>query len=82
MTFCDCEDECLWDRWRYVSYRFVLYFEHVAFVFCRDLPSFVLERLLFLVKIALIANRVFFKTTSRSIYTSFIIKAGIKLEGD
>ena len=44
--FCDCEDECLRDRWRKVSIRFVLHFEHVAFVFCRDSSTFVFERLL------------------------------------
>ena len=44
--FCDCEDECLRDRWRLVSIRFVLQFEHVAFVFCRDTSTFVFERLL------------------------------------
>ena len=60
--FCDCEDECLWDRWRQVSIRFVLHFEHVAFVFCRDPSTFGFERLLSIVKIALIANRVFTKT--------------------
>ena len=27
-----------------LSIRFVLYFRHVALVFCRDLPTFVLER--------------------------------------
>ena len=43
------------------SIRFVLYFEHVAFVFCRDPSTFVFERLLSCVKIALIANRVFAK---------------------
>ena len=42
--------------------RFVLHFEHVAFVFCRDPPTFVFERLLSCVKIAVIANRVFSKT--------------------
>ena len=45
-----------------MSIRFVLHFEHVAFVFCRDPSSFVFERLLSCVKIALIANRVFSKT--------------------
>ena len=38
---------------------FVLHFEHVAFGFCRDPSTFVFERLLSRVKIALIANRVF-----------------------
>ena len=55
------------------------YFEHVAIFFCsRDPPpfTFVLERLLFLVKIAETANRVFYKTFSRSIYTSAIINGG------
>ena len=47
---------------RLVSIRFVLHFEHVAFVFCRDHSTFVFERLLSGVKIALIANRVFSKT--------------------
>ena len=37
--FCDCEDECLRDRRMSVSIRFVLHFEHVAIVFCRDPPS-------------------------------------------
>ena len=60
--FCDCEDECLGDRWRYVSIRFVLHFEHVVFVFYRDPSTFGFERLLSCVKIALIANRVFSKT--------------------
>ena len=41
---------------------FVLHFEHVAFVFCRDPATFGFERLLFCVNIALIANRVFSKT--------------------
>ena len=39
-------------------------------------PTFVFKRLLSFVKIALIANRVSFKTLSRSIYTSFMIKGG------
>ena len=60
--FCDCEDECLRDRWRKVSIRFVLRFEHVAFVLCREPSAFVFERLLSCVKIALVANRVFSKT--------------------
>ena len=47
---------------------------HAAFVLCRDPPTFVLERLLSLVKIALIANRVFFKTSPRSVKTSFMTK--------
>ena len=42
--------------------RFVLHFEHVAFVFCMDPSIFVFERLLSCVKIALIANMVFSKT--------------------
>ena len=46
LFFCDCENECLRDRWRLVSIRFVLQFEHVAFVFCRDPSTFVFERLL------------------------------------
>ena len=37
-------------------------------------PTFVLERLLSLVKITLIANRVFFKTLPRSVKTSFMTK--------
>ena len=45
-----------------VGIRFVLHFEHVAFVFCRDPSTFGFERLLSCVKIALIANRVFSKT--------------------
>ena len=45
------------------SIRFVLHFEHVAFVFCRDPSTFIFERLLSCVKIALIANRVFSKTS-------------------
>ena len=36
--------------------------EHVAFVFCRDPSTFVFERLLSFVKIALIVIRVFSKT--------------------
>ena len=60
--FFDCEDECLRDRWSWVSIRFVLHFEHVAFVFCRDPSTFRFERLLCCVKIALITNRVFSKT--------------------
>ena len=72
--FCDCEDECLRDRWRWVSIRFVLHFEHVAFVFCWDPSTFGFERLSSCVKIALIANRVFSKNLSRSIYTSFMIE--------
>ena len=59
---CDCEDECLRDRCRLVSIRFVLHFEHVAFVFCRDPSTFVFERLLSCVKITLTVNRVFSKT--------------------
>ena len=58
------------------SIRFVSHFEHVAIVFCRDSPTFVLERLLSLVKRALIANSVFFKTLSKSIYTSNLIIGG------
>ena len=57
-----------------VSIRFVLHFEHVVIVLCRDPPTSVLERLLSLVKIALIENRIFFKTLSRSIYTMFLIE--------
>ena len=34
--FCDFEDECLRDRRRYVSIRYVLHSEHVAFVFYTD----------------------------------------------
>ena len=71
--FCDCEDECLRDRWRLISKRFVLHFEYVAVVFCRPAPpppphthTFVLERLLSCVKTPLIANMVSFKTLSRS----------------
>ena len=45
-------------------------------VFCREPPTFVLERLLSLVKRALIANSIFFKTLSKSIYTSNTIKGG------
>ena len=45
-------------------------------VFCRDPPTFILERLLSLVKRALIVNSVFFKTLSNSIYTSNVIKGG------
>ena len=58
---------------RSTSIRFVLHFEHVAIVFCRGPPTFVLEKLLSCVKIALVANRVFFKTLSRNIYTRFMI---------
>ena len=47
---------------------------HGAFVLCGDPPTFVLERLLSLVKIALIANRVFFKTLPRSVKMSFMTK--------
>ena len=52
-------------------------FEHVAFVFYTDSPTFVLERLLSCVNtcIALIVKRVFFKTLSGSIYTSFMIRS-------
>ena len=56
--------------------RFVSHFEHVAIVFCRDPPTFVLERLLSFVKRALIANSVFFKTLSKSIHISNMIKGG------
>ena len=59
ISILNCEDECLRDRWGYISISFVLRFEHVAIVFCRDPPTFVLERLLSLVQITLIANRVF-----------------------
>ena len=38
----------------------LFHFEHVVIVFCRDPPTFVLERSLSLVKRALIANSVFF----------------------
>ena len=38
-------------------------------------PTFVLEKLLSLVKIALLANRVFFKTLPRSVKTSFMTKS-------
>ena len=48
----------------------------MAIVFCRDSPAFVLDRLLSLVKGAWIANSVFFKTLSKSIYTSNMIKGG------
>ena len=41
---------------------FFLHFEHVAFVFCRDPSTFIFERLLSCVNIALIANRIFSKT--------------------
>ena len=47
---------------------------HAAFVLCRDPPTLVLERLSSLVKIALIANRVFFKILPRSVKTSFMTK--------
>ena len=47
---------------------------HAVFVLCRDPPTFVLERLLSLVKIALIANRVFFKILPRSVKTSVMTK--------
>ena len=50
------------DGGKLVTFRFVLHFEHVAFVFCRDPSTFGFERLLSCVKIALIANRVFSKT--------------------
>ena len=43
-----------------------------VWLFC----TFFLERLLSLVKIALIANKAFFKSLSRSICTSFMIKGG------
>ena len=70
--FCDCEDECLLDRWRYSSITFVLRFEDVAFVFCRDPSTFFdLERLLSCVKIAFIANGVFSKTCPEEIATVF-----------
>ena len=72
---CDCEDDCLRDRWRYAGIRFVLHLEHVAVVFCRYPPTFVLERLVSCVKIALITKRVFIKTLFRSIYGSFMIKS-------
>ena len=46
-------------------------------LFTRGPPTSVLERLLSLVKIALIiAKWVFFKTLSGSIYNSFMIKGG------
>ena len=48
----------------------------MAIVFCRNPPTFVLERLLSLVKRALIANGVFLKTLSKSIYTSNMINGG------
>ena len=61
-VFVIVKTNAFWDRWRWVSIRFVLHFEHVAFVFCRDPSTFGFERLLSCVKIALIANRVFSKT--------------------
>ena len=62
---------------RYRIFRFVLHFEHAAFVVSRDPQHFVLEGLLSnysCVKIALIGNRVFFKTLSSSVYATFIIR--------
>ena len=56
---------------------------YVCFTFraCSDCflqrpPTFVLERLLSLVKRALIANSFFLKILSKSIYTSNLIKGG------
>ena len=48
-----------------------LHFEHAAFVLCRDPPPLLS---FWKVTIALIANRVFFKTLHRSIKTSFMTK--------
>ena len=48
----------------------------MAIVFCRDRLLSFFERLLSLVKRALIANSIFFKTLSKSIYTSNMIKGG------
>ena len=50
----------------------------MAIVFCRDPPTFLLERLLSLVNRALTANSVFFNTLSESIYASDIIKGVVK----
>ena len=66
--------------------RFVLYFEYIiAFVFCRDHPYFRFGKIVFCVKmaltankIALTANRVFLKTLSRSICTSFMITGSVQ----
>ena len=45
---------------------------------CTNTSEQVLEKTLFAIdtKVALIVNRVFFKTLSRSIYTSYMIKGG------
>ena len=52
-----------------------IYFSCMRRLFYAETPTtFVLERLLSLVKIALIANRVFFKTLPRSVKTSFMTK--------
>ena len=56
-----------------------LYFEHVSTVFCKlRPPTFVLESLLSLIKIALIENRFFFKTLPRSINARFMLKGGVQ----
>ena len=61
------------------GYRQVLVcftFRACSVCFLQRPPTFVLERLLSLVQTALIAKSVFFKTLSKSIYTSNMIKGG------
>ena len=53
----------------------LFYISSMSRSFLQRPPTFVLERLS-LVKIALIANRVFFKNLSRSIYTRLLIRSG------
>ena len=47
-SFCDCEDECIRDRWIPVSISFVLHFEYVASVLCRH--TFRFEKIAILCK--------------------------------
>ena len=56
--------------------RFVLGLFYISSMtdFLQRPPIFVLERLLSCVKIALIANKVLFKTLSKSIYASFMTR--------
>ena len=72
--FYDCKDEYLRDR-----RGFALHNEHVAIVFAEIPHTFVLETLLSNLKTELIANRVCFKTLSRSIYTSYMIRVVVKV---
>ena len=64
------------DGCRLVLGFFFFSFQACSGCFLQRPPTFVLEILLSVVKTSLIANMGFFKTLSRSIYTSFMIKGG------